>query len=208
MSYAPKVTLSNPLPKKATFSADTGDMGIFSRIAHTVSGGDFRMNIKDPHQIDDGADRIVALVEASNHSEQAIVLASEARYELSAVYRDNNRSHSNNSSREHSKGPVKISELPISIEPGETIKFSAEIIFAKSASVSDLIAEQTEQLPELMRTVMGLAGKLGEMASHPDSYNLKITVFLENGEKLESDSKSIRCGSGMNMRIGPLDIDL
>ena len=166
------------------------------------------MSIKDPHQIDDGADRITALVEASNHSEQTIVLASEARYELTARYRDNNRSRSSNNSRERSKGPVKISELPISIEPGETVKFNAEIIFAKSASMSDLVAEQTEQLPELMRTVMGLAGKLGEMASQPDSYDLRITVFLENGEKLETDSKNIRCGSGMNMRIGPLDIDL
>jgi hypothetical protein len=173
-------------------------MGIFSRIVHTVSGGDFRMSIKDPSQVDKTADRFTALVEASNHSEQPIVLSGEARYVLRAEYEYNDSSKS----KEISNGPVAISDQLITIEPGATIEFNAEIVFASDESVSDVLEEHTEQLPEFMQAAIRIAGKLGEMSDRPDSYDLSITVFLENGEKLETDSKSIRCGSGMGFSIG------
>jgi hypothetical protein len=183
---------------------DTENMGIFSRIVHTVSGGDFRMSIKDPSQVDKNADRFTALVEASNHSEQPIVLSGEARYVLKAVYKDNDNDSSRSSSRskEISKGPVTISDELITIEPGATIEYTAEIVFASGESVSDVLDEHTDQLPEFMQTAVRIAGKLGEMSSRPDYYDLSITVFLENGEKLEADSKRIRCGSGMGFSIG------
>ena len=160
------------------------------------------MSIKDPNQIDKNADRFTALVEASNHSEQPIVLSGEARYVLRAVYKDNDSSRSSSRSKEISKGPVVISDQLITIEPGATIEYTAEIVFASGESVSDVLEEHTEQLPEFMQTAIRIAGKLGEMSSRPDSYDFAITVFLENGEKLETDSKSIRCGSGMGFSIG------
>ena len=162
------------------------------------------MSIKDPNYVDKNADRFTARVEASNHSEQTIVVSGEARYVLHAVYKDNDNDTSRSSSRrkEISKGPVVISDQLITIEPGATIEFNAEIVFASGESVSDVLQVHTEQLPEFMQTAIRIAGKLGEMSNRPDSYDFAITVFLENGEKLETDSKSIRCGSGMGFSIG------
>ncbi len=156
------------------------------------------MSIKDPDRVDKNADRFTARVEASNHSEQPIVLSGEARYTLSAIYEYKDSSRS----KEISNGPVTISDELITIEPGATIEYTAEIVFGSGESVSDVVEEHTEQLPEFMQAAIRIAGKLGEMSGRPDYYDFSITVFLENGEKLETDSKSIHCGSGTKFRIG------
>ena len=101
-------------------------MGIFSRIAHTIAGGDFRMSIREPREVMAEDEFIPALVEASNRSERVIVVEGTVKYQLLRSRRKKDsegREGWSSIPSQTTEGMVVVSPQPMTMQPGDTITF-------------------------------------------------------------------------------------
>jgi hypothetical protein len=184
-------------------------MGIFSRIAHTLAGGDFRMSIREPHEVMAEDAFISALVEASNRSERVIVVEGTVKYELGRSRRKKNMDGREEWSRitsQNTEGMVVVSPQPMTMQPGDTITFIANIPTTLGGAITQLDDSQQEAIPDFMRRALEVVDKVDKATQGDVQYNLDITVFEQGVGKLETDSATIRCISGNRFSLGGFSI--
>jgi plastocyanin len=184
-------------------------MGIFSRIAHTLAGGDFRMSIREPHEVMAEDAFIPALVEASNRSERVIVVEGTVKYQLLRSRRrkdSEGREGWDSIPSQTTEGMVVISPQPMTMQPGDTVTFIANIPTTLGGAITQLDDSQQEAIPDFMRKALEVVDKVDKATKGDIQYSLHITVFEQGVGKLETDSATILCVSGNRFSLGGFSI--